>query len=192
MSPAIMPTMNDQLADPTNHVAGDQPTTNDGRDQPAADQATTPALLTLEEAAAELGITVNAIRQRIKRGTLLGVKTDTGWLVDPDHRPATERPPTRATGQPTNHTTTSTDQQPTIDLAPLAEVIRDQNRRLEELAAAAAMWQTRAAHLENELKQLPAGETASTGTRQEVAGSPQTSGSVLQVLRTWLRRLLSS
>lgn len=173
--------MSDQPPDQTNHV--DRPTTGDGRDQPAADHATTPALLTLEDAAADLGITVNAVRQRIKRGTLLGVKTDEGWLVDPGHRPATERPPTRATGQPTNHTTTSTDQQLTIDLAPLADVIRDQNRRLEELSASAAFWQVRALQAEERLQAITAGEirtesdrfsTRPEETAPEPPGSSQT------------------
>jgi len=44
-----------------------------------------------------------------------------------------------------------------VDLAPLTDLIDDLTRRNADLAAAAAMWQTRAAHLENELKQLTAG-----------------------------------
>jgi hypothetical protein len=38
--------------------------------------------LTLNEAAAILGISVNAVRQRIKRSTLKGTKSSDGWLVD--------------------------------------------------------------------------------------------------------------
>ncbi len=67
-----------------------------------ADHATTSALLTLDEAAAALGITVNAVRQRIKRGTLTGIRTDEGWLVDmvaTDQRPTGDRP-TRTTTPP--------------------------------------------------------------------------------------------
>ncbi len=51
--------MSDHTDQPNEAVVdGDQPT----------DQATTPLPLTLDEAALELGITVNAVRQRIKRG----------------------------------------------------------------------------------------------------------------------------
>jgi excisionase family DNA binding protein len=75
-----------------------------------------------------------------------------------------------------------------VDLAPLtaliddltrrhAEQIDDFARRNADLAAAAAMWQTRAAHLENELKQL-------------TAGTPETSESRETGIRAWWRRLL--
>jgi len=47
-----------------------------------------------------------------------------------------------------------------LDLAPLTELIDDLTRRNADLSAAAAMWQTRAAHLENQLKQLTAGNVA--------------------------------
>jgi hypothetical protein len=191
---AIIPTMTDQPADHDNRVANDRPTTDAGHDRPATDQPPMPALQTLDEAATDLGITVNAVRQRIKRGTLIGIKTDTGWLVDIDHRPATDRPMVGATGQPTNHATKPTDQQPTIDLAPLAEVIDDLTRRNAELAAAAAMWQTRAAHLEGQLKQLGTGETR-PDTSSEAPGSPKSddqSSQGLRTLRAWLRRLWGS
>ncbi len=176
--------MSDQ---PSDHVTDHEPTSGDGRDQPPADHSTTPALLTLEEAAASLGITVNAVRQRIKRGTLIGIKTDAGWLVDVDHRPAMDRPSVGATNQPTDHATTPTDQQPTIDLAPLADLIDDLTRRNADLAATAALWQTRAAHLEDRLKQLTAGETV-----PEPPGSTETSNQGLQGLKAWWRRLWGS
>ncbi len=181
--------MSDQPADQSNHVAADRPTDQEhGRDQPATDQATSSALLTLEEAAAELGITVNAVRQRIKRGTLLGVKTDAGWLVDPDHRPATDRPPTRATGQPTKRATTPTDQQPTIDLAPLAELIERQGRELAEMREAAAVWQIRARQAEERLQAITAGESVSQ-TAPEPPGSTETNDPAPRRVLAWLRHL---
>ena len=60
-----------------------------------------------------------------------------------------------------------------VDLAPLTGLIDDLTRRNTDLAAAAAMWQTRAAHLENELKQLTAGNVAPE-TSPEAGESPQT------------------
>ncbi len=61
----------------------------------------------------------------------------------------------------------------------------------DDLAAAAAMWQTRAAHLEDQLKQLAPGEIVPE-TTPEPPESTEMSGSVLQGLRTWLRRLWPS
>ncbi|MBA3275645.1 MAG: hypothetical protein H0T72_07615, partial [Chloroflexia bacterium] len=78
----------------------DRPPSHD--DQPATDQPTTPALVSLEDAADALGITVNAVRQRIKRGTLIGVRTETGWLVDmvaTNQELGNDRPTTRPTNQ---------------------------------------------------------------------------------------------
>jgi hypothetical protein len=65
-----------------------------------------------------------------------------------------------AGNRPTNHAATPTDRQSTIDLAPLADVIRDQNHRIEELSSAAAFWQVRALQAEEQLKQLTAGPVA--------------------------------
>jgi len=61
-----------------------------------------------------------------------------------------------------------------VDLAPLTDLIDDLTRRNADLAATAAMWQTRAAHLENQLKQLSAGESEPE-TPSEAGGSSQTS-----------------
>jgi excisionase family DNA binding protein len=65
-----------------------------------------------------------------------------------------------------------------VDLAPLTALIDDLTRRNADLAAAAAMWQTRAAHLENEIKQLQAGTPEATEKPTETPTiapeSPQT------------------
>ncbi len=85
----------------------------------------------IEEAAARLGITVNAVRQRIKRGTVEGYKTPAGWVVVVD-RPTTDQ-------GPTDHRPTTTDQAGNMDLAPLTAVIADltrENRQLAEVATA--------------------------------------------------------
>jgi len=179
--------MSDQPSDQGSHVADQEPASGDGRDQPPADHPTTPALLTLEEAAAELGITVNAVRQRIKRETLTGVKTDAGWLVDmaaTHDRPTTQRPPAN---QATNHTTTPTDQQPTIDLAPLTDLIERQAQELQRLTETATMWQFRARQLEDQLKQLAAGEPVSQ-TVPEAPRSPRSDDTGLRGLLDRVRR----
>jgi hypothetical protein len=161
------------------------------------------ALLTLEETAAELGITVNAVRQRIKFGTLTRVSTDKGWLIDMS---ATDQSShggvssTTTTDRPTNHATPVTNQQPTIDLAPLADVIRDQNRRIEELSAAAAFWQIRATQAEEQLKQPTAGDGGATesDTQEEPSQDTPSAFTALghsgdrepQGIWGWLRRLV--
>jgi hypothetical protein len=52
---------------------------------------------------------------------------------------------------------TMNDPQTTIDLAPLSNVISDQNHRIEELSSAAAFWQVRALQAEEQLTQKTAG-----------------------------------
>ncbi len=66
-----------------------------------------------------------------------------------------------------------------MDVAPLAALIDDLTRRNADLAA---LWQTRAAHLEDQLKQLPAGETPLT-TSSEAPGSPRSNDQLLQGLQ---------
>ena len=143
-------------------------------------------MVSLEEAAEQLGISVNAVRQRIKRNTVAAVKTDQGWLVDmvaTNQRPTTNKP----TSQPTNQGDKATDHQPTIDLASLAKAIESQTKQISDLSAAVGMWQSRAVHLDGEVKQvreqlqeaneklqrLAATVTTSVESTDEAAGSPQ-------------------
>jgi len=149
--------MNDQPTDQANDqmVDADQP--SDADDRPATDQPTTPALVSLEDAADTLGITINAVRQRIKRGTLIGIKTEVGWLVDmvaTNQESGTDRP----TRRPTNHTSSATDHRPTIDLAPMVNHIATLEDQLQRLTEASTMWQIRAHQAEDKLLQLTAGE----------------------------------
>jgi len=80
-----------------------------------------------------------------------------------------------------------------LDLAPLTELIDDLTRRNADLAATAAMWQTRAAHLENQLKQLTAGPTDSETTPEtprNAPGSTETNEGTPTGVWTWVKRLL--
>ena len=157
-----------------------------------------PAWLSLGEAAALLGISENAVRQRIKRGTVLGVKSDLGWFIDVSRRSTSDQPPPSATigyHRPTNQTIRATDHQPTIDLVPLTELIDALTRRNADLAAAAAMWQPRAAHLENELKQLAPGtidpETAPQTAPMAQNRTERDESAPTGVL-AWVKRLLGA
>lgn len=167
-----MARMTDQS--PTNPSdQGDQrPTTGEATNQPPTDPLTVPVWVSLEEAAAVLGITVNAVRQRIKRGTLTATKTVDGWRVDVLDRGPTI--PTAATDQPTNHLSDQrppptnhgdhrgrTDRpadHPSVDRAPLAQVIERRTAENARLTEAATFWQLRATQAETQLKQLTAGD----------------------------------
>jgi hypothetical protein len=196
-----MPTMHDISDQPTDHDNNNRPTT----DQDATDHRPTtgdhppdPVPATLEEAAVTLGITSNAVRQRLKRGTLTGEKTAGGWVVWLPADQATtvvvgrsviDQPPT--TGRPTSHRprpTTDTG----VDLGPLAELIARQGDEIGRLRETTAVWQIRAMQAEERLKQLTAGDpgpqtaptVAPAATRATIrAGTGQAPG-------TWWQRLL--
>jgi len=68
---------------------GHQPATPDN--QPA----NRPAYIDSTEAAQALGISLDALRKRIARGTIEATKESGHWYVqEPDNRPAADRPPT--------------------------------------------------------------------------------------------------
>ncbi len=124
--------------------------------------------LSVAEAARRLGITPDAVRGRLHRGTLYGEKVGTEWRVFlPDveaptaDRQATQQPPTAAQQDTTADQQAATVERQETDRAadsPLVELVADLARRNEDLAAAAAMWQTRAAYLEDRLLALTAGD----------------------------------
>jgi hypothetical protein len=189
--------MNDQPTDQANDqmVDADQP--HDAGDQPATDQPTTSDLVSLEDAALTLGITVNAVRQRIKRGTLTGIKTDAGWLVDmvaTNQESGTDRPTTR----PTNHTAPPTDHRPTIDLAPMVNHIATLEEQVQRLTEASTMWQVRARQAEEQLLQLTAGEgeLASSQDSPTIDAQPfrplQAIDEAPTGIRSWMKRLWRS
>jgi len=180
--------MSDQPTDQANDqmVDADQP--HDTNDQPATDQPTTPALVSLEDAALTLGITVNAVRQRIKRGTLIGIKTDAGWLVDmvaTNQESGTDRP----TRRPTNHTSSATDHRPTIDLSPMVNHIATLEEQVQLLTESNTMWSIRARQAEEQLKALTAG-TTEPETTFSASGSPRSDETPATGLVAWVRRLL--
>jgi hypothetical protein len=123
--------------------------------------------VSLEEAALRLGITVNAVRQRLKRGTLIGVKTPDGWLVD--WRPTTNEADSRSSAnQPTitgGHRPTTTDHAAIEAIGVLRDLLTEERTalaeeraKIERLVEATTYWQSRANQAEEELKQLTAGD----------------------------------
>jgi hypothetical protein len=193
-----MPTMSDQ---PTDHDTTDRPTTDhvvtDHRPT-TGDHSPDPAPVTLAEAAVTLGITSNAVRQRLKRGTLTGEKTAGGWVVwlPADQattgvvgRSVTDQPPT--TGRPTGDRPRPTTDAG-VDLGPLAELIARQGDEIGRLRETAAVWQVRAMQAEERLKQLPAGDA---GPQTAPTAAPERQGATIragtgQAPGPWWKRLL--
>jgi hypothetical protein len=179
-----------------------QDTTVDGdrTDRTRQDAMVAPTV-TVPEAARILGVSTDAVRSRLRRGTLEGVKIAGEW-----HVPLSGLHDTRQDAQPSppgpRQEPSETQQDATVDqqagqqesdriatvmdVAPLASLIDDLTRRNADLAATAAMWQTRAAHLEDQLKQLSAGEIV-----PEPPGSTETNATGPRGVWHRLRRLWS-
>ena len=159
------------------YVASIMPIMSDTHHDTPARDGTPPARL--------LGISENAVRARLRRGTLTGVKHGTAWYVlirDTDIPPAQTAVHQEATGDAPEHTAVH------VDLAPLAELIERQGRELAEMREAAAVWQIRARQAEERLLELSAGETAPE-TRQDTPGSPRSDDPGLRGVWHRVRRL---
>jgi hypothetical protein len=143
------------------------------------------------------------VRARIRRGKLAAVKVGALWRVHlPEGEPVVapnttvpsrDTPSRHATERVAQHDTTDTPPR-NVDLEPLAAVIRDQNHRIEELAAAAAFWQIRARQAEEQLKQLTAGTPESAEDAPErpdlAPGSTETNETAPIGIWSWLKRVL--
>jgi hypothetical protein len=199
-----MPTMHDITDQPTDHDNNNRPTT----DQVATDHRPTtadhppdPVPATLDEAATTLGISPNAVRQRLKRGTLTGEKTAGGWVVWLPADQATtgvtgwsvtDQPPT--TDRPTGDRPRPTSDAG-VDLGPLAELIASQGDEIGRLRETAAIWQIRAMQAEERLKQLTAGETSESPPQTRATAAPEGQGATIRSARgqppgAWWRRWL--
>lgn len=137
-------------------------------DRPANNgQDTGPDTISVMEAARRLNVTPDAVRARIRRGTLNARKAGGTWhVIMPADTDDTTQQDTE------QDTTPATD--PTA--ASLVELIADLSRRNTELAGAAAAWQARAGFLEERLKELTAGTTTTPETGHDASGSPQSDG----------------
>lgn len=123
------------------------------------------------------------IRKRLAAGTLPGQQVNGVWMVAatvddllmagldpaavtldaqgtapaPETAPDPEGPAESTSDRAVPGAASGTDRSGP-DLTPIAQAISELARRNEELAAAAAMWQERALHLEARLEALPPGE----------------------------------
>jgi len=90
---------------------------------------TTPAAIPLRDAAAHLGISENAVRKRITRGTLQAHKVDGAWSVVVDDYP-TATPESAIDQAATTPPATPPDQPPALDQTALVEQLQMENGRL--------------------------------------------------------------
>ncbi len=170
----------------------------------------------IAEAAERLGLSTEAVRKRIQRGTLAGHKHEGAWFVLLD--PMAGRQDDQAVIRPAVQTETAGRQDTTleaagqevpqrspagepaaVDLGPLAELIERQGTEIRQLAEAAAVWQVRALQAEERLKQLTAGDDTPTdapqaapfapGEAQPAVRAPDASASPRPAYASWWRRL---
>ena len=176
--------------------------TGHDRQQDSDGTPTGHATVSVAEAAHRLGVTPDAIRSRLHRGTLEGEKVDNAWQVRlPDreipHRADPEPTGSRqdAIGQEigADHDRQDADRTPTVDIAPLADLIANLTSRNEELAAAVGMWQARAHHLEDQVQQLtPTAGSTGQGSGEELRDATlapeveRASTGLFSRLRRWL------
>jgi len=171
--------------------------------------------MSIREAAARADVTEKTVRRWIKSGRLHALKLGGQYRITvADLERAMDMPDVSSIRPAPTHQPDSGHDSPrvdmsegldtgqgegrhaaeTIDLAPLTTLIDDLTRRNADLSAAAAMWQTRAAHLEQRLLAIEASAVPVDRDREETApeavGSPQASDPAPTGLRAWWRRLL--
>ena len=146
--------------------------------------------VSVAEAAHALGISHDALRSRLRRGTLDGFKDGDEWrVVLPADRQATGNAPPQqaATGKPTGN-----------DLSPLVELIERQAGELQRLTESNTMWSIRAQQAELQLLQLTAGNVDPASSQDSPTIDAQTFRPLQAIdeaptgIRTWLKRLWQS
>ena len=113
--------------------------------------------LTLADAAVRLGISPDAARKRLERGTLHGEKRQGRWIVWLDLDAMLDAGLSERSESNRTPDAGRTPQDAAPDIAPLADLIATLSRENQELAAAAALWQERARFLGERLQALEAG-----------------------------------
>ncbi len=139
--------------------------------------------LTLEQAAIALGISREAVRLRIRRGTLAGERIDGRWFVSLLGQSPTDRATDRATDRPGRA------RQPTDRDALLTE-LRDRVAFLERLTEHQAGVIAQQSASLADLVQRPALPEPRTAPPAETPTEPPREAPQSPVRRPWWRRLL--
>ncbi|MDP9473262.1 MAG: helix-turn-helix domain-containing protein [Chloroflexota bacterium] len=149
-----------------------------------AELGAAPVRYSVPEAARALGISERAVRKWIDAGTLEAEKDGRAWSVllptaTGTARPAVPAAPVTVVAEPGTGTGPEPPAPPaapavleavppSVDLAPLAALIERQAAEIQRLTEAATTWQIRAGVLEQQLKQLTAGDDTPTDAPQAV------------------------
>ncbi len=163
----------------------------DGRqDADRPDVTRQDATVGVVEAAHLLGTTTDAVRARLRRGTLQGHKVEGEWRVivpapTVGQQDATEHQQDATVDR--QDTQQSGARTPTVDLAPLVSHIATLEDQVQRLTEASTIWQVRARQAEEQLKQLTAGNVAPENAPEAVE-SPQTNESEPQGFWDRVRR----
>ncbi len=163
------------------------------------------AAMSIRDAAARAEVTEKTVRRWIKSGRLHAIKLGGQYRVTvadlETARAASDVQATSTQRLDTGRESPSVDMSTRldsgqgrqasapVDLTPLVEHIASLESQVQQLTATNTMWQTRAAHLEDQLKQLSAGEPVPQ-TVPEPPGSPRSDETgprgLLDRLRHWL------
>jgi hypothetical protein len=166
----------------------------------------------IAEAAERLGLSTEAVRKRVQRGTLAGHKRDGAWFVAVGALDAAAAGRQDGPDAPRQDVQTGTagrldgaggdrldgrtrlpnGDQPagsSVDLAPLADLITTQQAEIQRLTEAATTWQLRARHLEERLLALGSGEPGPPPSSPATT-SPASPPAPDPAPRPWWRRLL--
>ncbi len=179
-SPCILPVMNDRT--PTG-----QPT--EGRQD--TDATRQDATVGVVEAARILGVTADAVRSRLRRGTLPGHKVGDEWrvIIPPNRIPTV--PQQDETGHRQDATVEGDRMRQDaggVDLVPLVEHIARLEEQVQRLTETSTVWSIRAQQAEAQLLQLNAGNGAEE-TVPEPPGSPPANEAAPTGVLAWWRRL---
>jgi excisionase family DNA binding protein len=128
---------------------------------PTGDQqeATVAPTVTVREAAQILGVSTDAVRAKLRRGTLGGEKIDGEWHVRLPGRQDATVGQQDTTGHRLEEQQ-ATDRTPIVDFVPLVDHIAGLERQVQQLTEAATVWQFRALQAEERLQQLTAGDAS--------------------------------
>ncbi len=175
-----MPVMNDRT--PTG-----QPT--EGRQD--TDATRQDATVGVVEAARILGVTADAVRSRLRRGTLPGHKVGDEWrvIIPPGRIPTVPQQDTTGNRQDATATGDRMRQDAGgVDLSPLLNHILHLEEKVERLTETATVWSIRAQQAEAQLLALNVGDVVEEIT-PEPPGSPPANEPAPTGVLAWWRRL---
>jgi hypothetical protein len=130
------------------------------------------------DAARILSVSTDAVRARLRRGTLQGHKINGEWrvIIGPLLSKGQDATVSQQDAQQSGNRTS------TVDLTPLTDLIERQAHDLADARAAATLWQSRARTLEDRLLAIEPGTMATEGAPENETG-PQ--GLLGRMRRLW-------